>query len=277
MPWRTFNVGTLRVPGLSFASTARDATGAPAMICRSLLVDLDDGYALVDTGFSPEDVTSRGRTLGRAFMTLVNPVLDPAELLTAQLEQLGVRPEEVRHVLMTHLDVDHAGGLVCLPEATVHVHAAELEAATSRARAADRLRYYEHHFAHGPRWQAFSDAPDRWQGLPCGPLTGLPDGIRFVELPGHSPGHCGFLFDGEGGRLGLHAGDAFLEVAELVGPSRRTSLAARLHHAAADHDSKLGRTTRARLADAIASHGPGLTVWNAHDPAHVVDGAVTFG
>lgn len=71
---------------------------------------------LVDTGFDAEAATARERTLLRC----------PIESLGA----LGIDPQEVRDVLITHLHYDHAGNLNKLPGATLHLQERELQFAT---------------------------------------------------------------------------------------------------------------------------------------------------
>jgi phosphoribosyl 1,2-cyclic phosphodiesterase len=38
-----------------------------------------------------------------------------------QIQKLGLRPEDVQHIFVTHLDFDHAGGISDFPNATVHI------------------------------------------------------------------------------------------------------------------------------------------------------------
>ena len=46
-----------------------------------------------------------------------------------QVPALGIDPTDVRHILVTHLDFDHAGGLEDFPNAAVHLTAREKEVA----------------------------------------------------------------------------------------------------------------------------------------------------
>jgi glyoxylase-like metal-dependent hydrolase (beta-lactamase superfamily II) len=56
-------------------------------------------------------------------------IADYRETAYMQIKELGFNPQDVRHILVTHLDLDHAGGLSDFPEAKVHIFAPEFEAA----------------------------------------------------------------------------------------------------------------------------------------------------
>jgi glyoxylase-like metal-dependent hydrolase (beta-lactamase superfamily II) len=47
------------------------------------------------------------------------------ETAAHQIERLGFRREDIRHIVITHLDVDHIGGLSDYPDAHIHVTVAE--------------------------------------------------------------------------------------------------------------------------------------------------------
>ena len=81
---------------------------------------------LVDTGFDAKAAAERGRTL----------LQHPADALRA----LGVAPEGVTDVVITHLHYDHAGNLPAFPAATFHLQDAEMAFATGRCMCHARLR-----------------------------------------------------------------------------------------------------------------------------------------
>jgi N-acyl homoserine lactone hydrolase len=103
----------------------------------------------------------------------------------AQLSRLGVDPESVGHVVQTHLHIDHTGALGHFPNATVVVHARELEAARA-AEAPAASGYIREDY----------DRPElRWQPAE-GELDLFGDGtIRLLQTPGHSAGHMSVLLD----------------------------------------------------------------------------------
>ena len=112
----------------------------------SLLVETDHGLVLVDTGMGVHDHTSPGPMV-RAFSAWLNVTRDPEQTAVRQLARLGYHPEDVRHIVLTHLHFDHAGGLPDFPHAHVHVHRREYTA-LQRPRWGMALAYDLQDFAH---------------------------------------------------------------------------------------------------------------------------------
>ena len=83
---------------------------APAMVAHSLLVERPDGLLLVDSGFGADDLADP-RRLGQPFRALTRPVLDPHETAASRIRELGLDPADVTDIVLTHLDLDHAGGI----------------------------------------------------------------------------------------------------------------------------------------------------------------------
>jgi glyoxylase-like metal-dependent hydrolase (beta-lactamase superfamily II) len=106
-----------------------------------LLIDAGEALVLVDTGFGSSALADPGGGVGGMFVETARPAFDAAELAVNQMRRLGFDPAEVRHVLVTHLDPDHAGGLPDFPGAEIHVHASEHRAALARRGTAHRNRY----------------------------------------------------------------------------------------------------------------------------------------
>jgi glyoxylase-like metal-dependent hydrolase (beta-lactamase superfamily II) len=114
----------------------------------------------------------------------------------AQLRQLGIAPKSVRYVVQTHLHIDHTGALGHFSDATVIVHARELDAARTAERPRD----------HGYVREDFDRAGLDWRPLE-GELDLFGDGtIRLLQTPGHSAGHMSLLLElGETGPVLLTA------------------------------------------------------------------------
>lgn len=236
------------------------------LVAHCLLIEAPDGLVLVDTGYGTGDIADPKR-LGPARF-LLNAKLDPQQTAVARVRALGHDPADVRHILITHLDLDHAGGLEDFPNAEVHVHADELAAA--RASKLDtKLRYRAAQWAHGPRWSEHRAADgDAWHGFPRARLleaTGLE--IAMIPLHGHTAGHAGFAIDTGDGWL-LHAGDTYLERGEIASPPRR-GRALTAYHRLNSVDEKLRRTNVERLVE--LARDPAVVVFCAHDPFELRD------
>lgn len=111
------------------------------LICHCLLVESPHELVLIDTGFGLQDVHHPKRRLSQFFLNLVSP--DFREEMTAirQIQKLGFQPNDVRHIVMTHLDFDHAGGLDDFPDAVVHMLKNERDYAFSQKTWLDRQRF----------------------------------------------------------------------------------------------------------------------------------------
>ena len=86
-----------------------------------LLIETEQGLVLVDSGLVTEDY-SRPSAILRAFRIPMIAPMNPEEQAVRQVVQLGYQPEDVRHIVLTHMHFDHAGGPPDFPHATVHVH-----------------------------------------------------------------------------------------------------------------------------------------------------------
>ena len=188
------------------------------MVCHCLLVETErDGLVLVDTGLGTGDLADGGRRLGRMFVGLVGPRLDPAEPAIARVRALGFAPEDVRHIVVTHLDLDHAGGIADFPSARVHLHAREHAAAMARSLRRERQRYLPAHWAHGPSWEVYAEDGDTWRGLPAvRRLRGLDADIGLLPMHGHTRGHSAVVVRA-GERWLVHAGDAYFHRSSVEG------------------------------------------------------------
>ena len=112
------NCGTLCPMGAHFFGDA-DSRGwqRGRLVCHCLLVELPDGLVLVDTGLSTADVDRRhGWRHTLHLKTAVWAALDELEPAARQLRRLGYDPRDVRDIVLTHLDLDHAGGLVLVDQ-----------------------------------------------------------------------------------------------------------------------------------------------------------------
>ena len=132
------------------------------MVCHCLLIEADDGLVLVDTGYGIEDARNPRQLGPSAKLTGARPSIEEAAL--TQVEGLGFAAGDVRHIVITHLDPDHSGGLPDFPDAEVHVFEPELRAAMNPG-FRERPRYLAPHWRHGPNWVEHAVDGDEWKGF----------------------------------------------------------------------------------------------------------------
>jgi len=239
-----------------------------SIACHVLLVELADGLALVDTGLGVADLSTPG-VLARGTRALLQPRVAASETAVAQIRALGSEPSDVRHIVLTHADFDHAGGLRDFPGADVHISAAELRALTDPPRR-ERPRYQmaAHNWAHGPRWRTHEPGGDSWFGFESARVVpGADDEVVMIPLPGHTLGHAGVAVRRKGGWL-LHAGDAFFHHGELLSPPRAPA-GAGWYEAFTQADGAKRRANLERLRELAAGHSDEVAVICSHDPAQL--------
>ena len=236
------------------------------LVCHCLLIEGADGLVLVDTGFGLDDVRDP-RQLGRVFGVLIGPRLNGLETAASQIRERGLDPEDVRHIITTHLDLDHAGGLPDFPRAEVHLLGAELEAAMNPGWR-DRTRYVAAHWAHGPRWVTHEGGGEEWYGFDgVRVLPSSEEEILLIPLIGHTHGHTGVAVREGDGWL-LHCGDAYFHHGEVATPPHcPPGLAA---FAAIDQvDAEARLSNRERLRELAARAGGEVRLICSHDPLYL--------
>lgn len=137
-----------------------------------------------------------------------------AGLLQSNLAAIGVRPEDIDQVLITHIHPDHVAGLytadgsITIPNAEIFVDEADLNFWTSTSAQAQAVEISKPWFDIARQWQSVFDG----RILTFSGETDLGEGISSFPLPGHTPGHTGFRIESAGETL-LILGDAVISAA----------------------------------------------------------------
>ena len=140
------------------------------------LIRTSDGNVLFDTGLSPRALPGlmRGDPLAH---------FEEADLLVNRLGALGLAPDDVSLVVISHLHYDHAGGAELFPRSELIVQKDEYSYA-----------HYPASFFAGFYYRKNFDLPDyRWRLLDGD--TELAPGLTVLRSDGHTPGHQSLLVD----------------------------------------------------------------------------------
>jgi glyoxylase-like metal-dependent hydrolase (beta-lactamase superfamily II) len=237
-------------------------------VCHCLLIETDAGLVLVDTGYGLYDVYRTHPRLSVAFRMMLNIRFRENETAVRQVQALGFQPDDVRHILLTHLDFDHAGGLTDFPNATVHVMAQELEAFGLRNGFVSRGRYRPMQLEGVHNWERYGGGDgETWFGFRCvRDLKGLPPEILLVPLRGHTWGHAGVAVKGDDGWL-LHAGDAYFYRGEVRRPQPKCTPGLRLYQTLMEVDRASRLANQQRLRALSLDHADEVRLICAHDVA----------
>jgi glyoxylase-like metal-dependent hydrolase (beta-lactamase superfamily II) len=241
----------------------------PADICcHCLLLETDAGLVLVDSGIASRDLNVRTTRIPLPLRLLFRPVLDPARSALHQVEALGFDRRDVRHILVTHLDFDHAGGISDFPDAQVHLFADEYEALTRPRGAVEKHRYLRHVWSSATQFKPHALAGEGWEGFEAvrAPIARDTD-VLFVPLAGHTRGHAAIAVRSDDGWL-LHCGDAYFHRGELQEPPACPPVLALYQQIGAyDNRARLRNQTRLRALKAIS--GERIRPFSAHDPVEL--------
>jgi len=237
------------------------------LTCHCILVESNDGLILVDTGLGARDVASPRSRLSWFFLSLLSPDFRLEMTAAHQVRTLGFDPGQVRHILLTHLDFDHAGGLDDFPNAMVHLTAPEREHAEAQRTWLDRQRFRPQQWSGAARWRTYqADGGDRWFGFDCVrpvEIAGLE--VALVPLLGHTLGHAGVAIRARGRWL-LQAGDAYFHRDEMDPDHPSCTPGLRFYQWMMEKDGRARLENQQRLRALRRSHGSEIDIVCGHDP-----------
>jgi glyoxylase-like metal-dependent hydrolase (beta-lactamase superfamily II) len=191
--------GLLRV-----RNTLRDTHWTDPLPIYVWVIEHPEGLIVIDTGetarvnqpgYLPESLRQHPRAHFQ---------VEPEEEIGPLLRGVGLSPDDVRWVVLTHLHMDHDGGLAHFPKAEILVSRAEYRSANGPF--GKILGYLPQHW---PSWFAprlVDFAPQPFGPFPASlPLTRAGD-VTLAPTPGHSFGHLSVVLQQEGHSI-FFAGD----------------------------------------------------------------------
>ncbi|MGB7834506.1 MAG: MBL fold metallo-hydrolase [Xanthobacteraceae bacterium] len=202
------------------------ADGPVPLAVNAFLLTFNGKRALIDAGSS----STMGPTLGK---------------LPDNLRAIGVAPEAIDFVLLTHIHPDHSNGLVDeagganFPNADVIVNREDLRFWVEREPQASDNEFRQRNMAAARR--AFAPYRERVRAVSGGEV--LP-GITGHPQPGHTPGHTGWLIASGGDALLVWGDIVHVTGVQFARPDAALTF---------DLDPEAARRSRTRVFDWVAS------------------------
>lgn len=192
---------------------------------------------------------------------------DFREEMTAirQIQRLGFDPRDVTHIVLSHLDFDHAGGLDDFPHATVHLLRVERDYAFEQRTWMDRQRFRPQQWSTSAKWRVYQASEgETWNGFSrVQQFDGLPPELLVVPLRGHTFGHAGIAVNTTGDRWLFNAADAYFHHAEMHAKPHCTP-GLRFYQWMLEKDRAARFDNQSRLRD-LALTSQAVSVFCSHD------------
>ena len=166
------------------ASTFSEPAWTEKLPIYCYVIEHPEGIIVVDTG----DSHARPAGIPHPFHALAAKIhVQPEEEIGAQLERLGISPKDVRVVVLTHLHIDHDGGIKDFPNSRIIV--AQQEYAQARGLMGRLNRYTPQRW--NPNWKPeFTNfEPLQFGSFDQHQRITKAGDVMIVPTPGHTSSH----------------------------------------------------------------------------------------
>lgn len=194
--------GVFHGQALTGEETVPTRIGAFVVRSPESVILVDTGLGLGATVTPPAEASSRVRQL---FSGLPVRLLD-------ELEEAGIKPDDINVVFLTHPHFDHYGWNLTAEGMPVFARATYLLSQT------DWDAYQHPSMPYPMRWGVQQFIEPLKQSGKLNLLSGrqaITRGISALPTPGHSPGHMGLLIE-DGGQQVLMGGDTFVHPLQIA-------------------------------------------------------------
>ena len=143
------------------------------------------GWILFDTGCHPDGMKGRWSPMSRKVAPYT---YSEDQLLVNQLAKIGLKPEDIKHVILSHMHCDHAGGLYLFKDtANVYVNREDLMNALLLVHASQ-----DPNASGGTVKEDVTEPVQHYHFLGNKDIEFAP-GVELIYIPGHSAGHMGLV------------------------------------------------------------------------------------
>lgn len=238
--------GDIHVSDLNVFSDTESYVGVEKdLVASCYVIKTGDKILLWDTGLPYSIADNENNTLSAPPFTL-----KVTSKITDELTKIGLKPEDITHIGISHAHFDHTGGVSLFPNAHLIIQKAEFDLLKNNKDEADA-----HHMSADSLAFYLKDENSEHVTLLNGDAPLFDNSsLKAISLPGHTPGHMALLVSMDNGKKYVLSGDQwhFIENLESNGvPSFNFDRANTL--ASSDKLNKIIENTGATL---VIQHEP---------------------
>ncbi|MEX0312859.1 MAG: MBL fold metallo-hydrolase [Allomuricauda sp.] len=226
-------------------------------IGHCLLIEENNKLTLIDAGIGLLESKEPEQRLGKELIEVTGFKFEESLTAIRQIEKLGFDPKNVEHIICSHLDPDHIGGIADFPKAKIHVSKEEYDSFKS-----GNERYLPQQLSHNPELKLYDTNDSEWFGLPARKIDAtLQTEIHLIPLIGHTLGHCGVAIRADNQWI-FYVGDAYYLRGELEDKNHPVDQLATIRAV----DNKLRLESLEKVRDIIKNFGDQMEYFGYHDP-----------